>query len=238
MTTPTYGPGPRPGTVRSSDGKIEEIPKDWELLPPGDPLWTRRVKAAGPHFVVHEKRGRKIFSKGVWAPKATLARIKVEIDKERDTDAYAKRQVASARRREVQQTQYVEDFQQAVVDFLAFHPNHAVLAQRLARLVTQHATPVGSGTVARTQRIPVERRAEAAVIAWMRHQTTAYDDMKIARVKGERREVRRMLAAQSKKILSHYRKATAVDLACPLWQALRANKTKSSGKAADSGRMH
>lgn len=44
--------------------------------------------------------------------------------------------------------------------------------QRLDRVVTHHATPVGSGTVARTKRIPVEYRAEAAVIAWMRHQTT------------------------------------------------------------------
>jgi hypothetical protein len=44
-------------------------------------------------------------------------------------------------------------------------------------VVTTHAAPVGSGTVARTERIPIERRAEAAVIAWMRHQTTAYDNL-------------------------------------------------------------
>jgi hypothetical protein len=54
----------------------------------------------------------------------------------------------------------------------------------LAQAVTDHATPVGSGTVARTKRIPVEQRAEAAVIAWMRHQTTGYDGMVIPRVKG------------------------------------------------------
>jgi hypothetical protein len=47
-------------------------------------------------------------------------------------------------------------------DFLAFHPMHANLADRLARAVTNQATPVGSGTVARTKRIPVEQRAEAA----------------------------------------------------------------------------
>jgi hypothetical protein len=51
--------------------------------------------------------------------------------------------------------------------------------------VTDHATPVGSGTVARTKRIPVEQRAEAAVIAWMRHQTTGYDGMVIPRIKGK-----------------------------------------------------
>ena len=38
---------------------------------------------------------------------------------------------------------------------------------------------------------------EAAVIVWMRHRTTAYDNMAIPRVKGKRREVRRLLAQQS-----------------------------------------
>ena len=37
---------------------------------------------------------------------------------------------------------------------------------------------MGSGTVARTKRCPLSE-AEAAVIAWMRHQTTAYDSMVI-----------------------------------------------------------
>ena len=46
----------------------------------------------------------------------------------------------------------VETFHQAVLMFLAFHPRHAELARRLARAVTEHATPVGSGTVARTRR--------------------------------------------------------------------------------------
>jgi hypothetical protein len=70
--------------------------------------------------------------------------------------------------------------------------------------------------VARTKRIPIERRAEAAVIAWMRHQTTAYDSMKIARVKGQRREVRRMLAARSRSVLEAYRQGHAIPDSCPL----------------------
>ena len=35
--------------------------------------------------------------------------------------------------------------------FLAFHGTYADLADRLARAVTAHATPVDSGTVARTK---------------------------------------------------------------------------------------
>ena len=101
-----------------------------------------------------------------------------------------------------------------------FHPNYADLADRLAHAVADHATPVGSGTVARTKRIPVEQRAEAAVIAWLRHQTTAYESMAIPRVKGKRREVRRMLAQRSKELLGRYRTGETVGELCPLKEAL------------------
>jgi hypothetical protein len=76
--------------------------------------------------------------------------------------------------------------------------------------------------VARTKRIPIEQRAEAATIAWMRHQTTAYDHMHIARDKGARREVRRMLATESKRLLQSYRQGTRIDVEnCPLQKAIR-----------------
>jgi hypothetical protein len=91
----------------------------------------------------------------------------------------------------------------------------------LAQAVADHATPVGSGTVARTQRIPIERRAEAAVIAWMRHQTTAYDSMSIPRVRGQRREVRRMLAQRSQQLLARYRRGESIEDHCPLRLALK-----------------
>jgi hypothetical protein len=190
------------------------------------------VKAAGDHWVVQEKKGRKVFSKGVWAPAATIDCIRAELEAERTTEGYAKRKGADARRREKAQAEYVEDFFGAVLTFLAFHPNHAALAERLARAVSDHATPVGSGTVARTKRIPVGRRAEAAVIAWLRHQTTAYDSTPIARVKGKRREVRRLLARRSKELLGRYRRGEPVPGECPLQKALPA---APSGQADLSG---
>jgi hypothetical protein len=201
-------------------GAVKAVPADWVLLPPGDAGLTRRVKADGDHYVVQEKVGRRMFSRGVWAPAATVARIEKELAAERATDAYAKKQESAARRREKVQDEYVEDFQGAVLEFLRFHETHAAVSRRLAKLVAAHATPVGSGTVARTKRIPIERRAEAAVIAWMRHQTTAYDSMKIARVKGQRREVRRMLASRSRSVLDAYRQGHAIADSCPLKQAL------------------
>ena len=218
--TRIVGPGPGEGTVRTADGKILRAPGDWELLPPGDPGLTRRVKAAGPTWTVQQKKGRKVFSLGVWAPAARIAAVRAELAAERATDAYAKRRVADAARRERKQTEYVEDFHGAVLAFLDFAPAYAELAGRLADAVTQHATPVGSGTVARTQRIPIERRAESAVIAWLRHATTAYDHMQIPRIKGKRREVRRLLADQSRRLLEKYRTGRPADPACPLQQAL------------------
>ena len=216
----TYLPGPTPNTVRAPDGTVLTVPEGWVLIPPGDAALTRRVRAAGECRTVAEKRGRKVFSRGVWAPAATVDRVKAELEAERATGAYARRRQADTGRRERAQIHYVEQFRLAVRAFLNFHADHSDLADRLAHAVAEHATPVGSGTVARTRRIPVEQRAEAAVIAWLRHQTTAYDSMVIPRVKGTRREVRRVLARRSQELLARYRKGEAIPPDCPLGKAL------------------
>lgn len=209
-------PGIRERTVIFPGGRIEDVPDDWELLPPGDAGLTRRVKAAGPSWTMKEKKGRRTFSRGVYAAAATIARIRDELKAERSTDAYAKRKVADANRREKKQEEYVDTFRDAVLHFLNFAPRYHDIADKMATAITEHTTPVGSGTVARTQRIPVEQRAESAVIAWMRHQTTAYDHMKIPREKGKRREVRRMLAQESRQVLNAYRRGEDVTGDCPL----------------------
>lgn len=220
MSDNIFLPGVTPNTVKKANGEVQAVPEGWELLPPGDALLTRRVKAAGQHWVVQESRGRKVFSRGVWASAVTIARIRIEVEAERNTENYAKRKATDAKRREKVQAEYVEDFEGSVLAFLAFHTDHQAVARHMARAITVHATPIGSGTVARTTRIPIEQRAEAAVIAWMRHQTTGYDSMQIARVKGERREVRRMLAQRSKSLLNSYRKGMPIKADCPLRIAL------------------
>jgi len=214
-------PGPTSRCVRTADGQALSVPPDWILLPPGDTGLTRRVKAAGPTWTVREKVGRRTFSRGVWAAAEVVERVRRELDAERATPEYARKREAASRRRDNEQAEYVGTFRRAVLNYLSFNPRFAALADQLARAVTDHATPVGSGTVARTERIPVEQRAEAAVIAWMRHRTTAYEHMTIPRVKGKRREVRRMLAARSKALLEAYRTGQGVNReTCPLQQAL------------------
>jgi hypothetical protein len=122
MSTTAFTPGPTPNTVRAADGKVLTAPEGWVLLPPGDAALTRRAKAAGGHWVVQEKKGRKVFSRGVWAPAATIDKIRAELEAERSTEAHVKRKEADARRRDKTQAEYVEDFYEAVLKFLAFHP--------------------------------------------------------------------------------------------------------------------
>jgi hypothetical protein len=54
----------------------------------------------------------------------------------------------------------------------------------------------------------------------MRHQTTGYDGMLIPRIKGKRREVRRLLARRSHELLARYRRGETVPEGCPLQTAL------------------
>lgn len=211
-----------PRRVLDRSGRVLAVPDDWELLPPGDAALSRRIKADGPTWTVVEMKGNKRFSRGIWAPAARIAALRAERQVEKQDPAYQRKLEAGRARRATEQAEYVEDFRGAVLDYLGFHHAHGALAERLADRITAHATPVGSGTVARTERIPLDERAEAATIAWMRHQTTGYDNMTIARIKGERRAVRRQLAQRSVALLERYRRGAAVDpTTCPLQQALR-----------------
>ena len=217
----TLAPTTDPRSFRAPDGTLLSPPDGWACLPPGDAGMTRRVKQAGPSWAVVEKRGRKLFSRGLWAPAANIEAARAALVAERSTDAYAKRREGDTARRERAQATYVREFSGELLTLLRFSPRWRSLAEVLAMRVTEHATPVGSGTVARTERIPVAERAEAAVIAWMRHQTTAYDRMVIPRVKGKRREVRGELAQISRAILDLHRvDRPHAATACPLCAAL------------------
>lgn len=228
----TVYPSPAPGKVCHA-GKVLTPPAGWILVNAGDSGLTRRLKAAGEYWIMVRKRRNRQESVGLWVPRETAERLRAELAAERETAAYQQKLDAGRRARARQQASYELDFRQAVIDFLHFAPRWRPLSEAIAEAVTIHAVPVGSGTVARTSRIPLPRRAEAAVIAWMRHQTTAYDKMVIARQKGRRREVRRQLAATSRQLLQLYRDGRDVEPeACPLAQALASSPAKEAPPAA------
>lgn len=227
-------PTPDPRVFLAPDGSRLSPPDGWSCLAPGDAALTRKVKLAGPSWAVLEKRGRKVFSKGLWAPRENIESVRLAVEAERSTEGYAKKRQTDVARRERTQSEYVVTFEQEVVAFLRFSTEWLELANVMARSVAAHTTPVGSGTVARTKRISVAERAEAAVIAWMRHQTTAYDQLSIPRVKGKRREVRRELAQISRAVLDLHRRDVPHEIrGCPLCAAIVASVPKRSATSAD-----
>lgn len=213
-------PGRTERMVLTEAGEKLCVPEDWQLLPPGDGPLTKMVKAKGPTWLVQVKVRKRLVSKGVWAKNEYIQAAKNELELKRSAPDYEKKCRQAAVRRDKKQQEYSRDFYNEVLVFLDFHPRHAAIAARLAASVTKLATPIGSGTVARTERIPLEDRARSAVIAWMRHQTTGYDHMAIARVKGRRRQVRRDLASQSIQLLQFYRDGNEIPQHCPLFRAL------------------
>lgn len=203
-------------------GKTVTPPAGWQFLPSGDAALTRRVKLTGPHWVVKTFYRNKLSAIGLWAPADIIAAEKTRRKQELASPEYQKRLAASRRQRDKKQARYADEFRAAVLAFLDFAPKWCAMAERLADAVTEHAVPVGSGTVARTERISIEERAEAAVIAWMRHQTSNYDERTVAHISGERRRVRQEINLESRLLLKEYRRGADVDQrSCPLAKALR-----------------
>ncbi|NDY74226.1 DUF2293 domain-containing protein [Desulfobacter hydrogenophilus] len=213
-------PGATEGTLHSGAGETLIPPDGWAFLPAGDAVVTKRVKLKSPVWVVQVKYRRRMISKGIWAPAENILAAKQEVAAKRATPAYAKDRKCELARRQAKQEVYTQEFNDQIIKFLNFHSRYEKEAQHLGKIITSHATPVGSGTVARTQRIPIDKRAQAAVIAWMRHKTTVYDSMKVARVKGTRREIRKALAKKSIEVLNVYRQGRDLGDNCPLKQAL------------------
>ena len=216
----TVSPGPTPNTVRTESGEVLQTPSHWCLLPPGDAPLTKLVKAKGPTWLVQVKVGRRLMSRGVWADGAIIEAAVLEMATKRAAPGYGESRERAVAARAKREEGYRADFQRQVVLYLDFHPRYQALAEEMARRVSDLATPVGSKTVARTKRIPIEERAAAATIAWLRHQTTNYDRMAIARVKGLRRQVRRELAGLSLDLLAVYRRGEEAARDCPLAAAL------------------
>ena len=208
------------GVLIGEKGEIVVPPASWSFLPAGDAGITRKVTAKGLFWRVEVKMGRRTISQGIWAPSVTIIQAQDDVNASRLTDEYKKKRVSEIARRGKKQEKYDAEFCKAVEDYLGFHAIYKGLEQKLARAVTVHAILVGSGTVARTQTIPIEERAAHAVIAWMRHQTTAYENTNIARIKGERRAVRRMFAQQSVALLANYRMGKDIAEHCPLQKAM------------------
>lgn len=67
--------------VLLSDGRVLKVPDDWDLLLPGDAALSRRIKKDGPTWTMYEMKGRKRFSRGIWAPAERIDALEQELKK-------------------------------------------------------------------------------------------------------------------------------------------------------------
>lgn len=207
--------------LRDEAGNTFTVPCGWDNLPAGDASITRKLKSLGPTWTVQEKKGRKTFSHGVWAAKEQIAEAKALVDAQRNDPKHQRKLAQAQARRHTKEAVFGEDFVAAIIHFLKFDERYQSAAEKLATLVKEHAVPVGSGTVARSASVTLEDKAAMAVMAWMRHKTSAYDSLSVPRIKGARRELRRKIARQSEGILNKYRRGDKIDIStCPLYRAL------------------
>lgn len=94
-------------------------------------------------------------------------------------ETQARREATRARSREQRARQegaYRQVFTEAVLHYLDFNPRYQALARKIAEKVAKQATEVGSGRVGRTEKLTLERKAELAARAYIRHRYTGYED--------------------------------------------------------------
>lgn len=86
------------------------------------------------------------------------------------------KRAAGARQRAKAEVGYRREFEQAILLWLDFAPEHAEIAHDIAANAVERAAVVGSGRVGRTRTLSLEDRAALAARAYIRHRYTDYED--------------------------------------------------------------
>ncbi|NNN17089.1 MAG: DUF2293 domain-containing protein [Thermoplasmata archaeon] len=148
------------------------VPDGWVFVPAGDAFVTREVKK-GPHWVLLKRRKGYTAKLGVFCPEENLD--VAEKRREETATSRARQRAVGRTSRERAEERYRAEMERAILDFLAFRPQHAALAEEIAQGAVTQATPVGSGRVGRTRKLSLPERAELAARAYVRHRHTNYE---------------------------------------------------------------
>jgi len=152
-----------------------EPPSGWTMLPSGDAFVTRRVKAGGVYWLAwlprsHTRRHRRLI--GLLAPQTIIEQAtQAALD---SATIRARRRESGTRSRQRLEGRHQEELHAAVLEYLAFAPEHAGVAESIAAEAAERAAVVGSGRVGRSRVIPLEVRAALAARAQIRHGHTDY----------------------------------------------------------------
>lgn len=149
-----------------------DAPPGWVFVASGSAGLTRRL-TRGPHWIVMERDRRFSRRVGILAPEDAFDAAEAEYDAGAET-----RKKANARSRRARwraEERYQGQFSAAVVEYLAFAPEHASLAQSIARAAAEQACEVRSRRVGRTGELSLDEAARLAVRAHIRHAHTEYE---------------------------------------------------------------
>jgi len=164
-----------------SEGRFGRIPvpKGWLLLEAGDAFLTRRVKSRGRWWEYRRKLKTKAYDVklGNFAPIDVIEEERKKLEEERSTESYKQRLETSRRARQTKEDKYRDEFSKAVFRFLNFASEHKDLAWQIAQGVASLATEPSSGRVGRTGTLPLEKKAELAARAYVRHNHTDYEEL-------------------------------------------------------------
>jgi len=185
------------------------VPEGWELLESGDALLTRRVKARGKYWEYYHKLKTKSYDikLGIFAPANIIEEERGKISLERRTKEYEQRLQRSRESQEKKEAKYSKEFAEACFQFLDFVPEYEDLAWQIAWGAASVATDVGSGRVGRTNKLPLEKKAELAVRAFIRHNFTNYDERLDDMGEPWYREIRGDAAADVNRFLEEHRRS-------------------------------
>ncbi|KNC84355.1 hypothetical protein SARC_03435 [Sphaeroforma arctica JP610] len=226
--------GRKENNKMANQKKTLNIPNNYVLTKPGDPMITRRLKA-GPHVWVEQrkgKKGQKLQKEliGVWAPPEAVAEVLKGVKDTRDNPQYHAALDRSKLRRDAQEDDLSVHLQATVKAFLNFRPPHEYLAQQLAKRVVSHAIPVGSNTILRkksTKNLDKSARARMATMAWLRHSKTCTYTQTRFRDAKQRKNGRRRAHEHNMKIIKKYRTFDVIDPStCPLVMAVAATENQ------------
>ena len=151
-------------------------PDGWEFLPSGDAFLSRRAKAAGRYWTLYQPKGRRAHRRllGLLAPADAISAARTAAEATAATRET--KRAAGARQRAKVEVGYRHEFEQAILLWLDFAPEHAEIARDIATNAVERAAVVGSGRVGRTRTLSLEDRAALAARAYIRHRYTDYED--------------------------------------------------------------
>lgn len=148
------------------------VPDGWVFVPAGDTFVTREIKK-GPHWILLKRRKGYTATLGAFCPEERLALA--EKRREETVETRTRQRAVGRMSRERSEERYRAEMERAIREFLAFRPEHAALAEEIARGAVTQATPVRSGRVGRTRKLSLSQRAELAPRAYIRHRHTDYE---------------------------------------------------------------